>query len=48
MPDRKSSDPLPHIVLDRALLEVFDDNGLATKVNIWWHSTLRPSGSPAA
>lgn len=48
LPDRKPGDPLPRMVLDGTLLAQFNDNGLATKVNIWWHSTPNPSGSPAA
>lgn len=44
LPDRKPGDPLPYMILDGTLQGIFDDQGLATCVRIWWHSTPRAPG----
>lgn len=38
LPDRKPGDPLPRMILDGALRARFNADGLASKVEIWWHS----------
>jgi hypothetical protein len=35
---RKPGDPLPRLALDGVLKAEFDDAGLCTKCEIWWHS----------
>ncbi|MGI9367806.1 MAG: nuclear transport factor 2 family protein [Ruegeria sp.] len=42
LPDRKPGDPLPRMELDGTLVAKFAEDGLAEKVQIWWHSMPRP------
>jgi hypothetical protein len=43
VPDRAPGDPLPRMILDGVLAGQFDEDGLATEVRIWWHSTAAPA-----
>jgi hypothetical protein len=48
VPDRAPDEPLPRMVLDGVLVGTFDEDGLATEVRIWWHSTASAETVAAA